>query len=120
MFYANNSIQYNRLKEAAEPVYGHAVLSTTQQQAFVSYYLENGNYLKFDNVTLGYNLRLPSIEKYIENVRVYVSGQNLLCITGYKGLDPELSNSDFLAPGVDYRDKYPTLRSFTFGLNITF
>lgn len=42
------------------------------------------------------------------------------CITGYSGLDPELSNPYPTYAGIDNRDKYPSIRSFTFGLNLTF
>ena len=45
---------------------------------------------------------------------------NLFCITGYDGLDPEMSNGDILFLGIDWRDKYPLTRSFTFGLNVSF
>ena len=119
MFYENNSIQYNKLRSAADPVYGIAPLAGNQQQAFVSYYLENGSFVKFDNITLGYNLNLAKF-KYLSSIRLYISGQNLYCITGYSGLDPELSNNDFWGAGRDFRDKYPTIRSFTFGLNVNF
>jgi TonB-linked SusC/RagA family outer membrane protein len=118
MFYENNSIQYNKLKSAADPVYGIAPLAGNQQQAFVSYYLEDGAYLKFDNITLGYTYTLPK-NKYLQSVRLYASGQNLFCITGYSGLDPELNNSIWNA-GRDPRDKYPTIRSFTAGLSVNF
>jgi TonB-linked SusC/RagA family outer membrane protein len=120
MYYENNSIQYNRLRSAADMVYGKARLSSAQAQAFVSYYLEKGDFVKFDNVTLGYTLSIPSIRQYISDIRFFLSGQNLLCITGYKGLDPELSNNDILGYGNDPRDKYPTIRSYTFGLNVKF
>lgn len=119
MFYENNSIQYNRLKSAAEPVYGVRTLSPSQPQTFVSYYLEKGDYLKFDNVTLGYNFNSSRLSQHLGRTRLYVTAQNFLIITGYKGLDPELSNSNFLTPGSDSRDKYPTIRSLTVGLNIT-
>ena len=59
-------------------------------------------------------------EKYIKNVRAYLSGDNLFCITGYSGLDPELSNPYPTYAGIDNRDKYPSIRSFTFGLQISF
>jgi TonB-dependent starch-binding outer membrane protein SusC len=120
MFYENNSIQYNKLKTATDDVYGVAPLSTSQAQAFVSYYLEDGAFLKFDNATLGYNFNLDKVSQHLANARIYTSAQNFLIITGYKGLDPELANSDIRTPGSDYRDKYPTIRSFTLGLNVTF
>lgn len=118
MFYENNSIQYNKLRTASDPVFGIAPLSTAQAQAFTSYYLEDGDFVKFDNLTLGYNL--PKISKNISNIRLYCSAQNFLILTNYQGLDPELSNGDFYAAGNDPRDKYPTIRSLTIGLNINF
>ena len=85
----------------------------------VSYYLEKGDYVKLDNATFGYNFNTKNW-KYIDKARVYVSGTNLLCITGYKGIDPEMSYGDIYSFGVDYRNKYPTIRTFTFGVNFTF
>lgn len=119
MYYENNSIAYNKLRSAADNVYGVRPLSSAQSQTFVSYYLEDGDYLKMTNLTLGYNINVEKI-KHLSNLRVYVSGENLFCITGYKGLDPELANSDYEYAGNDFRDKYPTIRSFTFGVNVTF
>ena len=119
-FYENNSIAYNRLKSAADLVYGKRTLSSAQSQTFVSYYLEKGDYMKMTNMTLGYTFNVAKIRNYISNLRLYLSAENLFCITGYKGLDPELSNSDLYSAGNDFRDKYPTLRSFTLGVNISF
>jgi TonB-dependent starch-binding outer membrane protein SusC len=56
----------------------------------------------------------------VKNIRAYVSADNLFCITGYDGLDPEMSNGDIWSLGIDWRDKYPSTRSFTFGLNVSF
>ena len=120
MFYENNMTQYNKLKSAAEPVYGKVPLASNQQQAYVSYYLENGNYVKFDNITLGYTYRLPKND-YVSSIRFYASGQNLFCITGYSGLDPEIGNTKPLEnAGQDFRDKYPSTKSLTFGLIVNF
>lgn len=136
-FYENNSIAYNRLKSAADwygaiDATGAAViddatgkqkqvqLSNSMSQGFWSDHLERGDFVKLSNLTIGYNLPLSgSVRNYINKARVYISGQNLFCITGYSGLDPEVSNY-FLTPGVDFRDKYPTTRSFTVGLNLNF
>lgn len=119
-FYENNSIAYNRLKSASDLVYGKRTLSSAQSQTFVSYYLEKGDYMKMTNMTLGYTFNVEKIKNYVSNLRIYLSAENLFCITGYKGLDPELGNSDLFSAGNDFRDKYPTLRSFTFGVNISF
>lgn len=119
-FYENNSIAYNRLKSVKKAPYGgQYTLSSAQKQTIVSYYLERGDFLKMTNMTIGYTVPL-SENKYIKGIRAYVSGDNLFCITGYDGLDPELSNSEATYAGIDRRDKYPVIRSFTFGVNVTF
>ncbi|MFC0875494.1 SusC/RagA family TonB-linked outer membrane protein [Saccharicrinis sp. FJH2] len=119
-FYENNSIAYNRLESVLDAPYGgEYTLSSSQKQTIVSYYLENGDFVKMTNLTFGYDVPLKG-NKYVRKIRAYVSGDNLFCITNYSGLDPELSNNDVLSSGIDWRDKYPSIRSFTFGLNITF
>lgn len=116
MYYENPTINYNCLNSAFDLVYGKAVL--TDVQRFVSYYIEDGDYWKIDNITLGYTFDMNK-NKTIKNLRVYASGMNLLVITGYKGMDPEV-NIMGLSPGMDSRDKYPTVTSLTFGVNLTF
>lgn len=124
MYYENAkpSIQYNRLNSAFDLVYGKSPVMDDQR--YVSYYIEDGNYWKIDNVTLGYTFKLPN-QKVIRNLRVYGSVSNLATFTGYKGIDPEIpinTGDDYgvLNAGVDERDKYPTNRTYTFGINVTF
>ena len=116
MYYENPTINYNCLNSAFDKVYGKAVLSDVQR--FVSYYIEEGDYWKVDNVTLGYTFNMSKVGA-VKNFRVYAWGMNLATLTGYKGMDPEVSISG-LAPGSDSRDKYPTVTSYTFGINLTF
>lgn len=119
-FYENNSIAYNRLKSVENPPYGgQYTLSTAQKQTIVSYYMEKGDFIKLTNLTLGYNVPLLNTT-YVEGVRMYVSGGNLFTITRYSGLDPELSNSNPRSAGIDWRDRYPSIRSLTFGINVVF
>ena len=119
-YYENNSIAFNRLESVKKAPYGgQYTLSSAQKQTFVSYYLEDGDFVKLSNVTLGYIFPLKE-NKYVKNLRAYLSADNLFCITGYDGMDPEMSNSDPIAPSIDWRDKYPSTRSFTFGVNVTF
>ena len=136
-FYENNSIAYNRLKSAADlhpaintdgtpyidPETGEqkmVTLSPAMQQGIWSDHLENGDFLKLTNLTLGYTF-VPKgvVGNYIKKARIYANATNLFCITGYSGLDPEVDNN-FMTPGLDYRDKYPTTRSFTVGLSLNF
>jgi len=118
MFYENLNIGLNRYKSAVLPVYG-GVLSPSQQPVAVSYYLENGSYLKLDNLNFGYTFDTSKV-KYLDKARLFLSGENLFVLTGYKGIDPEMSTGDRFSFGVDYRNKYPTIRTFTFGVNVTF
>ena len=84
-----------------------------------SFFIEDGSFIRLQNVSLGYTL--PIQNKFIRNARVYVSGQNLFLITKYKGFDPEVNNGgqDNLNRGDDY-DAYPRARMTTVGLNLGF
>ena len=107
---------YNQLESAYSKVFGKAVLNKNILPEYNSYYIENGDYWKIDNVTLGYNLNLAN--KHFSGARLYVSTINTFTITGYKGMDPEV-NALGLTPGNDDRDKYPTTRVFTLGFNVS-
>lgn len=116
MFYENTKVvQYNMLKSSFDNVYGKTRL--TNDLAYVSYYVEKGDYVKLDNITLGYTLPIRN-NKIVRAARIYATGLNLLTITGYKGIDPEVNRSG-LTPGNDEANKYPTTSSFTFGINLS-
>lgn len=117
MFYENPTIAYNMLDTAHDKVYDKSVL--TYNQTYVSYYIEQGDYVKVDNITLSYNFDVKPF-KIINAMRLYVSGNNLATFTKYKGLDPEIKRDDPLSQGMDNRDKYPSTRAITLGLNVTF
>ncbi len=93
----------------------HKQLDDTYQ--YSDYFLEKGDFVKLDNVTLGYNLKFNN--PYLRNLRVYVTGRNLVIMTGYSGLDPEINDTG-LAPGIDGRGFYPRTRSYTLGLQVGF
>lgn len=107
----------NVLKSAFEPKYGK-VLASDQELQYVSYYVQNGSYWKIDNVTLGFTPNINNV-KWLKKLRVYASVSNLATITGYSGIDPEVSISG-LAPGIDSQYRYPAARTYTLGVNITF
>ncbi len=83
-------------------------------------FLENGNYFKLRNATIGYNA--GNIANYIKNLYVYVSGTNLFVITKFSGFDPEVnidkSNNSYPSRSIEYVP-YPTARTITFGLNFS-
>ena len=81
-------------------------------------WLEDGSFIRLDNATIGYNFPVTKI-KYIESLRVSFTGNNLVLITDYSGLDPELNFSGGNGAGGDM-GIYPRTRTFTFGLNVKF
>ncbi|WP_281310249.1 SusC/RagA family TonB-linked outer membrane protein [Flavobacterium flavigenum] len=117
MFYGNSKTDYNMLSSASDKVYGKAVLN--YNPTYVSYYIEQGDYVKVDNITLSYNFDVKPF-KFINAMRLYVSGNNLATFTKYKGLDPEIKREDPTSQGMDNRDKYPSTTGMTLGLNVTF
>lgn len=86
-----------------------------------SFYVEDGSYLRLQNIQLGYNLPKSICDKlkYVSTLRIFGSAQNLFTITGYSGLDPDLGIDSALGIGVD-NTRYPTARSFIFGINAQF
>ena len=86
---------------------------------YLARYVEKGDYLKLDNLTLGYTFD-TSKQKIVKTARIYVTAQNLLTFTEYTGIDPEAVSITGLTPGIDSHHKYPTLKSVTVGLNISF
>ncbi|TRZ45913.1 SusC/RagA family TonB-linked outer membrane protein [Robertkochia solimangrovi] len=116
MYLENPTIQYyNRLTSSEDLVFDKSKL--TADLEYNDYYIEDGDFWKIDNITLGYNF--GALGKYISSARIYASTLNTFTFTGYKGIDPEVDRGG-LTPGNDYRDKYPTARTFTLGLDISF
>lgn len=86
-------------------------------------FVEDGSYTRLKNVTLGYTIPNDMFSEYVSKIRIYASGQNLLTITNYSGLDPEIGNSNpnngNLEFGVD-RGNYPQPTTFLVGLQVSF
>lgn len=85
-------------------------------------YIEDGSYLRIQNISLGYTLPKKMVNKlHIENLRVYTNIQNLHTFSKYKGYDPELGSmsQNALLTGID-NARYPSPVIYTFGLNVTF
>ena len=102
---------YNVMKGAPE--------MNIQDQDISDYWLENGDYVNIDYVTLGWNVPLRS--KYIHNLRVSCSVNNLATITGYSGLTPMINSSVVNSSlGIDDKRSYPVYRSYSVGLSIQF
>ena len=84
-----------------------------------SYFLENGNYFKLANVTLGYTVPFKN-NKLVESLRVYLAAKNLYTITGYSGNDPSIVTSTGITPGVDVNSAYPQATQLTLGVTFRF
>jgi len=89
-----------------------------QSPFYNSYYIEKGDFLRLDNLTLGYSL-LPKDLLGVSRIRVYATTHNLITFTKYKGVDPEVSMSG-LDPGIEGREYYPKSRTYILGVNVTF
>ncbi|WPR75847.1 TonB-dependent receptor [Algoriphagus sp. NG3] len=116
-----------RLKNAWTPQNLNATIPIVEKAANFStsnvgnsFYVEDGSYLRLQNVTLGYTLPAPLLERWrIERLRVFASANNLFTITGYEGLDPAVGGDADLTFGIDVGN-YPVTRGYTFGLNVSF
>jgi TonB-dependent starch-binding outer membrane protein SusC len=87
-----------------------------------SWAIEDGSYLRLNNVTLGYTLPKSVLNKMkISSLRIYGTVNNLATFTNYSGYDPDVTarRSDPLTPGVDFA-AYPRARTWLFGVNVTF
>ncbi|MEG2514631.1 MAG: TonB-dependent receptor, partial [Bacteroidaceae bacterium] len=84
-------------------------------------YIEDGDYLKLQNLTLGYDFKKLFKNMPLQQARIYVSAQNLFTITGYSGMDPEIgygSNEGWVS-GIDL-GFYPSPRTYLIGVNLKF
>ncbi|EKF54701.1 TonB-dependent receptor [Galbibacter marinus] len=113
LYFGNKKWLPNNLLKSA--VTKHNQLDDDPQ--YSDYYIESGDFVKLDNVTLGYNVPLES--RYLESMRIYVTGKNLATFTGYSGIDPELQDTGFTT-GIDGRDFYPRTKTWTLGFNFRF
>ncbi|MFC7526047.1 SusC/RagA family TonB-linked outer membrane protein [Parapedobacter sp. GCM10030251] len=95
--------------------------SHTNSQYVSDIYIEDADFVKIQNVTLGYNLKSAFPRLPLGQARLYVSAQNLYTFTGYSGMDPEIGYGDTRGwvSGIDL-GFYPSPRNFIIGLNVNF
>jgi hypothetical protein len=82
------------------------------------YFLENGNYVKLENITIGYTPKISN--PWISHLRVYAAARNVFTLTRYSGLDPANTIVSGLEPGIGRLDMYPTTTNVSFGIQITY
>ena len=96
-----------------------ADIENIQDKVISDYWLESGDYVNIDYVTLGWNV--PVRSKYIQTIRVSASVNNLVTFTGYSGLTPMINSSVINGTlGLDDKNVMPVYRSYTMGLSIKF
>lgn len=105
----------------------HLLLYQVRQGADINWssanqrYIEDGSYTRLKNIALGYTFSGDAFKAYFSKIRFYISGQNLITVTKYDGLDPEIGRADANAnsAGIDL-GRYPQPKSVIFGLDVTF
>ncbi|SDE01997.1 SusC/RagA family TonB-linked outer membrane protein [Pedobacter soli] len=110
----------NVLKSAYDSSSKYSLLTNSATTSIASdYFLENGSFVKIDNVSLGY--RQPLASKYLKSIRLYATGRNLHTFTSFTGGDPEGVPVNGLTPGVNTSlNYYPSTLQLIFGLQATF
>ncbi|MEO6963994.1 MAG: SusC/RagA family TonB-linked outer membrane protein, partial [Puia sp.] len=95
------------------PIFSQDLSANDQSPS--SFFIENGSYMRIKNLQLGYTI---SSLKGIRKLRIYVQAYNLLTITHYSGIDPEVNDGDPHNLGIDYGTAYPIAKKFLFGINL--
>lgn len=101
-----------------ENVLRAALKKASQTMVYSSYYVEDGSFVRLDNIQFGYDFKFKP-KSPVQSMRISLTANNLFNITKYSGIDPEVSQSG-LVFGIDARDYYPKTRSFALGLNVKF
>ncbi len=94
--------------------------ASTDRLPASTYFLENGNFFRMNNLTVGYTLPAATLGRSgITSLRVYITSQNLFTLTHYSGFTPEMTSSSPLNGGIEL-NTYPSTRTFAFGVNLGF
>ncbi|MDR0748621.1 MAG: SusC/RagA family TonB-linked outer membrane protein [Tannerellaceae bacterium] len=120
LYYGLQTGPANILKKA----YDKNAAITTGNNVLTDYFMEKGNYVKLDVVTLGYRFNIDG--KWLNSLRLYATGRNLATFTGYSGIDPATFQVNGLTPGVNMYDGqarrryYPTSTQLSLGIQLDF
>ena len=90
----------------------------TQKAQFSDFYLEDGSYMKVDNLTIGYTFPIKD-SRFFQSARAYITGQNLYTLTAYSGQDPEVNTTSVWDGGIDYCSFYPPVATILLGINLS-
>ncbi len=116
-YYGTRNFTGNRLQLAYDRNFD---LNPTSNPVVSDYFLERGDYLKLDMVTLGYTLKTPKA-RFMDSLRLYFTAKNVFTITNFTGVDPSTYQVNGLTPGANgSRSYYPSTRQFIVGLQLDF
>ncbi len=103
-------------------VLAKAPAQNIKDQTATDYWLERGDYVNFDYVTLGWNVPLSEkVRKYVKSLRISATVKNLATITGYSGLTPMINSTNVNSTlGIDDKNTYPVARTYSLGISIHF
>ncbi len=116
-YYGTRNFTGNQLKKA----YGkNFAISPSENPVVCDYFLERGDYLKLDMVTLGYTFT-PKNWRFLDRIRVYGTMKNVFTLTRFSGVDPSTYQVNGLTPGASgSRSYYPSTKQFIVGLQLDF
>ena len=90
----------------------------TSDPTYSSCWVEDASFFRLQSLTIGYSFPVDKIG--LSKLRTYVTGENLFVLTGYTGVDPEVSTDGLESPGIDKFNYYPRPTTISFGINLTF
>ncbi|RKR12388.1 TonB-linked SusC/RagA family outer membrane protein [Maribacter vaceletii] len=106
--------------EGSTNTYPRVTRGATSNTNFSNFYVEDGSFVRLQNIQLGYSLSTKTLEQIgIDKLRFYVSANNVFTLTKYKGYDPSASSGDPIGAGID-NGFYPVPRTYLLGLNLKF
>ena len=110
----------NKISNVLPVAYSDNKHITTGVNVLTNYFIEKGDYLKLDAMTVGYTFDIN--KKYLQKMRVYFTGSNLFTITKYSGVDPSVFATNGLTPGTigGSKNYYPSTRQILVGVQIDF
>jgi iron complex outermembrane receptor protein len=123
--YGNDVLNFSKMSYAnlqwlpgANVLQEALTLGLKQSPFYNSFYIEKGSFARLDNITLAYSIN-PKDMLGVSRIRFYVTSHNLITLTKYKGVDPEVPMNG-LDPGVEGREYYPKSKTYLMGINVTF
>lgn len=120
--YNGTSLTYMNMSQfPTYNVMNDAPVKNIKDQTVTDYWLEKGDYVHVDYVTLGWNMNFKSLKKYINKMRLTLSVNNLYTFTNYSGLSPMINNTTIGGDlGIDDKRFYPLSRTYSLGLSVNF